>query len=315
MPPFFSIVIPLYNKAGTIARTMSSVFQQWCNDFEIIVVDDGSKDEGPSIINGFDDNRIRLIRQSNGGVSMARNHGIQVAQGEFIAFLDADDIWDPEYLSTIKALIDKYPGCVMAATSYYLGFSDGSKKEIRLNGIDFNECGILENYFEVAAISSPPVWTSAVCIRKDILAISGGFPTGIKSGEDLLTWAKTALQGQIAYCRKPLATFTQDSAHTYDSLPSRVPEKEDPVGLELRKLLSRCPPHQKSGLKKYISAWHKMRASVFLRFGKNIPAFKEIIILLYFNPYNMKGLIYFAGLFIPKRYRNRIFKKFSSDFN
>lgn len=96
--PFFSIIIPAYNLENYIAAALQSVLVQTFQDFEIIIVDDGSSDETVSIIQSFHDPRIRLVSQVNGGVSRARNAGMKKAVGAYIAFMDGDDYWYPEHL-------------------------------------------------------------------------------------------------------------------------------------------------------------------------------------------------------------------------
>ncbi len=109
MNPEVSVVIPLYNKGLYIARALNSVLAQTFQDFEVILVDDGSTDDGAEVIGGVDDPRIQLIQQENLGVSAARNRGIEAARAELVAFLDADDEWLPCFLSKIIDLSDKYP--------------------------------------------------------------------------------------------------------------------------------------------------------------------------------------------------------------
>ena len=101
----YSVVIPVYNKAPYIARTLTSVLAQNFDDYEIIVVDDGSTDDSMQKLRQVQSPKIRIIRQENQGVAVARNTGILAAQGEYIAFLDADDAWLPEYLQTILYLL------------------------------------------------------------------------------------------------------------------------------------------------------------------------------------------------------------------
>ena len=131
-----SIVIPLYNKAAVICRTMESVKQQIFSDFEILIVNDGSTDDSLSVLMDFLSeneavfkNSVRLIEQENKGVSAARNQGIKEARGEIIAFLDADDEWLPDYLKTIAFLVEKYPECDIFGTAYSFKMN---KKEKRL---------------------------------------------------------------------------------------------------------------------------------------------------------------------------------------
>src|ERR1041385_1644883 len=104
----FSVVIPLYNKSTHVVKTINSVLNQTFEIFELIVINDGSTDDGPDKVKGFSDKRIRLINQTNAGVSQARNKGVDLASYEYIAFLDADDWWDIHFLEEMKGLIEKY---------------------------------------------------------------------------------------------------------------------------------------------------------------------------------------------------------------
>ena len=130
-----SIVIPLYNKAAVICRTMESVKQQIFSDFEILIVNDGSTDDSLSVLMDFLSeneavfkNSVRLIEQENKGVSAARNQGIKEARGEIIAFLDADDEWLPDYLKTIAFLVEKYPECDIFGTAYSFKMNKKEKR-------------------------------------------------------------------------------------------------------------------------------------------------------------------------------------------
>ncbi len=110
--PTFSVVIPLYNRADIIGRTIQSVMDQTFKDFEIVVVDDGSVDHPEVVFERLNNDRIRYIRQSNAGGSAARNRGIDEARGEFIAFLDSDDTFLPRHLETMLSLLRQAPNTV-----------------------------------------------------------------------------------------------------------------------------------------------------------------------------------------------------------
>jgi len=272
-----SVVIPLYNKKDTILRALNSVFSQIRQPEEIIVINDGSKDGSEKIVADISHPLIRLISQPNTGVSAARNKGISEAQCEWIAFLDADDEWLPDYLETISRLSDKYPDCSVLATAYYLQNGGGIKEYIILNRLKLeSEDGMLSNYFKVAAYSDPPLWSSAVVVRKSALEGIGLFPLGIASGEDLLTWARLAVRYKIAYCNRPLSVFIKD-----DTAVSRTPEEPDFVGSELIKLMQQ---HNMPFFRHYISLWHKMRARSYLTLGYKTRAFHEILKSIWFFP-------------------------------
>ena len=121
----FSVVIPLYNKEHYIEATIRSVLNQTCRDFEVLVVDDGSRDNSLALARKFESDRVRIIPQENQGVSVARNTGIRNARGEFICFLDADDEWRPDYLATIDDLTVKYPESAIFVTAYAVNMGNG----------------------------------------------------------------------------------------------------------------------------------------------------------------------------------------------
>lgn len=284
-----TVVIPLYNKDNTIARALDSVLAQTYQDFEVVVVDDGSRDGGAAVVEGYTDARIRLIRQANAGVSAARNRGIAEAKGEYVAFLDADDEWMPEFLAEIVALQQEFPNCRAQATTY-VQCQNGEKKGIILNRMLFKgEHGVLSNYFEVATHSNPPVCSICVCIERALLQELGGFPLGIKSGEDLLTWARIATRTQWAYSLKPCAVFNVEG-YGVNERPKRIPAEVDVVGQELR-LLWKAYPKQR-GMKHYIANWHKMRSSIYLRLGMRKKSIREALISLRYNPLNYKVYAY-----------------------
>lgn len=116
----FSIIIPLYNKRPYVERTLRSVFAQTFTDYEVLVVDDGSTDGSAELVQQYTDARLHIYRKENGGVCSARNYGIRKAQGDYIAFLDADDEWHPEFLSALDNLSRRFPQAGICATAYNL---------------------------------------------------------------------------------------------------------------------------------------------------------------------------------------------------
>lgn len=304
-----SVVIPLYNKETLISNTLSTVLIQSYQDYEVIVVDDGSTDNSVAEVEKVQDPRIRLVHQQNAGVSAARNRGIEEAKGELVAFLDADDEWESEYLKTQYRLSRQYPDCTVFACNYVFRDSAEEITPTILRRLPFSgEDGILSNYFEVACCSHPPLWTSAVVVRKTALQAIGGFPVGVKSGEDLLTWARLSMKGQIAFCKRPLAIYNLGEGYDYTHLPPRRQDRNDPVGRSLLQLYKSHP--SVIGLRHYISHWHRMRASVAIRFGERWETVREVMIGLYYNPLNVRLMMFFLLAICPAKIRHIIISRY-----
>lgn len=193
----FSVVIPLYNKEKYIEATIRSVLDQSHQDFEVLVVDDGSTDGSLALAERFASDRVHIIRQENQGVSVARNTGIEHASGEFVCFLDADDQWRPEYLATIDVLTEQYPESDIFVTAYAVNMGGGKVHySTRLEP----ETGCLPSYWLTLARGYDFVWTSATVIRRETLIRAGLFKPGEKIGQDLDMWARVArINPRVAY--------------------------------------------------------------------------------------------------------------------
>lgn len=306
--PSISIVMPLYNKEKEVTRSINSVLAQTFDDFELIVVNDGSTDKGPDIVRIINDKRIRIIDQENGGVSVARNRGIKESKAELIAFLDADDEWKPDFLETIWKLKTNFPDCDVFATGYLVYDVDGKYRRPILRGMPASQWeGVLDNYFEIAAASDPPLWSSAVAVSKNSLIEIQGFPEGVILGEDLLTWARLAGCYNIAYCSSPLAIYRL--GYTRYQKPTRIPDLPDQVGAALKKLLTEISLSKRAGLRKYIAIWHKHRASTFLRMGWRWQTFIEVIKMGRYWV-NKKFFLYLIFILMPEKITVALLEKY-----
>jgi len=196
--PLISIVIPLYNKERFIKETLDSVFNQTFLDYEIIIINDGSTDKSVTILNDIDDKRITLYTTKNKGVSHARNYGISKANTDLIAFLDADDLWDPNHLENLHTLYTNFPNCGLYATNYHKQFFYGKKIKTHFNGVSKDHFGIIDDYF-LASTSDSIAWSSAVMIPKKIFHELGGFDEAMRSGQDTDLWIRIALNKSIAF--------------------------------------------------------------------------------------------------------------------
>ena len=200
----FSVVIPLYNKAKEIVHTLEGVASQRYAPMEVIVVDDGSTDGGAELVEQMKAQlpTLQLIRQANGGVSVARNCGIAHARGNYIALLDADDVWKPEYLERVTGLIERYPGCGM----YCMGFEVHRPEGVFPNETGMQE-GVVANYFRTA-MHVNLTQTSSVTIPRAVFEQLGGFPEGMKLGEDQYVWTKIARNYPVCYSPQRYSEFT-----------------------------------------------------------------------------------------------------------
>ena len=209
----FSVIIPLYNKEEYIASTIQSVLKQSYGEFEVIVVNDGSTDDSLKKVLSFKDSRIHVFTIPNGGVASARNFGIKQARYDYLAFLDADDSWDPDYLLTMKKLIDYYPSAGLFISAYD-AYLNGIK--IYSNKIEgLSKYSLLHDYFESSYKFGLPInITSATCLKRKIANSIPMFRNGIKRGEDIDVWLRVSLSYPVAFCNVPLMRYEIASSNS-----------------------------------------------------------------------------------------------------
>ena len=205
--PYFSIIIPVYNKEKFVAKTIESVLSQTFTDYEIIIVNDGSTDQSEAKISTFKDNRIQYYSKKNEGVALARNFGIEKATADYICFLDADDYWHPTFLETVQRYSSELPEQKVFAAAIEI---ETKNKTIPahysiLSTSDFE----IVNFFN-ASQNECVLWTSSVCIHKSVFEKVGDFDTKIKHGEDTELWIRIGLQFPIVFIRKILARYVYD---------------------------------------------------------------------------------------------------------
>ncbi|MGU0039174.1 glycosyltransferase family 2 protein [Citrobacter freundii complex sp. 2025EL-00176] len=208
----FSIIIPLYNKGQYISKTLESLFKQTFQDFEVIVVNDGSTDNGPSLVNQVADERVKLICQGNQGVSVARNTGAKHAVGDFLVFLDADDVYLDNALAHFSFLIDRFPEHDYFCANYYR-VSNGVRKTAidvdKILGKDF-KYGIVDNFFYIASFhpGSFPCNVSTFTIRRErLIERNIYFPEGVSHTEDVYFCSVLALNF--------FPVFSRECVHEY----------------------------------------------------------------------------------------------------
>ncbi len=194
--PAISVIIPLYNKSDYVLRAAASVFAQTYTDFEVVVIDDGSTDDGPAKLSSAygDDPRLRIITQPNSGVSAARNRGLAEMRGDLGAFLDADDEWLPQHLENIASVSAAFPDVAIIGTGYRQLCPRGYVAEV---AVDSDEALVLPDYF-ASAIHRSVLTMSSCALRKSAYEMLGGFVEREPLGEDQELYARYALHYPIA---------------------------------------------------------------------------------------------------------------------
>lgn len=206
--PFFSIVVPLYNKQKDIKETLLSALNQTFVDFELIVINDGSTDDSEAEVLSITDGRLAYQKTKNQGVSAARNLGIEIAKGEYIAFLDADDYWYPNHLETLKNLTESFPHAGAVAANYEFKHPNGTVTNTSFKDIDTDFKGIVKDFFKSSMLFRL-MWTSAVAVKKDVFLNIGMFDINITlgAGEDTDMWTRIALKYPVAFNAKITASY------------------------------------------------------------------------------------------------------------
>lgn len=206
--PVISAIIPLYNKKSYIRRAIDSVLAQTVQNFELIVVNDGSTDGSETIVGEYSDSRIRLINQKNQGVSVARNSGVGAAKAELVAFLDADDEWLPEFLENILILRKKYPKAGIYGTAHeFIYPGNNVVKYIYPTNEPYVQ---FESYFTAClSLKAEHMYTSSsIAFVKKYFIEVGGYTPGVK-------WSEGTLLAVMFGLRYPFVAYSDTVCSRY----------------------------------------------------------------------------------------------------
>ena len=211
--------MPLYNKEKFVADAIGSVLVQAFADFELIIVDDASSDSSLEVARQFQDKRIRIIsHERNLGLSSARNTGIAASQTALIAFLDADDLWKPDFLTWIIDLDKKFPEAGVLATAYE-EWHGKVNLSVRIN-LDWSEkMGIVPDFFE-AALFQPIFCFISAAVRRRVFDDVGMFDPEITFGEDTDFMIRALQNHKLAFYNKPCAVYRMQSQNQITARPS-----------------------------------------------------------------------------------------------
>ncbi|GJD53118.1 Undecaprenyl-phosphate 4-deoxy-4-formamido-L-arabinose transferase [Methylobacterium crusticola] len=257
--PQVSVVIPLYQKADVIAETLRAVLGQTFADFELVVVDDGSRDGGGAIVEAIADPRIRLIRQANQGEAAARNRGVREARADWIAFLDADDLWTDTHLEDLVAAAAA-GDAILVFSNYVLS---SAARPVIPAAVPSQR---VDDFFKFAlTVYGYPVHPSAVMIRRAALVTAGLFPVGVQMGGDTDTWCRLALHGAFRYVARPTAVYRD--GHPTSVLASQLQRAPLPPSFE--RTLADLAHHQKLP-RRLASTAHRYKNFLMLEYARQL---------------------------------------------
>ena len=252
-----SVIIPLYNKAPYVRRALDSAAAQTFRDFELIVVDDGSTDEGARVVEDYGDGRVRLVRQPNAGPGAARNRGIAEARGELLAFLDADDAWTPPFLAECVRLLDEQGPGVAAVSTGYVEYPKGESREAM-----WRARGLVEGVQRVTPETSPALFIhmlaymqpNTTVARAAVVRRWGGFYERARClyAEDAHLWMKVLLNEAVLFDMRPLAARHVEASALSKNLAGARPV--EPFLLHPEEIEAACPQHLRPLLERVLAA-------------------------------------------------------------
>jgi cellulose synthase/poly-beta-1,6-N-acetylglucosamine synthase-like glycosyltransferase len=270
-----SIIVPLYNKADFIEEALQSILNQTYQNFEVIVVDDGSKDEGAARVRAIEDKRVTLVQQANGGVSSARNKGIALAQGDLVCFLDADDWYLPQYLDKVVSMAKQYPEIRLLTAKFKLvNIDQGDAKFWDVP--DTADIEIIDDLF--SRWQGTLFHISSFAVRRNfLLQFQPCFPLGEQMGEDQDLFFRLAEQSAVAHC--PLA-LTAYRVGLNDSLCATYQGScvfPTHVRLEQRALNRQMPDRLRSSALRWVTDLRITSARRTLMAGQRYKSFKQLL--------------------------------------
>lgn len=256
-----SVVVPLYNKAAYVEKTLTSILTQTYSPCEVIVVNDGSTDDGPSLVQAIEDDRIQLIHQDNQGPGSARNQGLRLATAPYVAFLDADDEWLPNFLEVTLNHLGQHPDCALCLTGQYRGVdrSDWGKTLFSL--------GIKPGLWQLP-LDLPPeqykpnidlLHSGAIVCDRTIINRFGGFYDKDRCtyGEDIYLWLQVILNYPIYRDLRPLMWYHTEASDLAVWNQVRPPW---PMLLEPALIRQNCPEGNRSILESILNTYAAIAA-------------------------------------------------------
>jgi glycosyltransferase involved in cell wall biosynthesis len=334
--PKVSVIIPAYNCEAYIARAIQSVFDQHHPDLELIVVDDGSSDATVQALAPFRD-RLHLIQQPNAGVAAARNAGLRCAHGGLVAFLDADDWWEPSRLSAQLAALAQFPDTGMVFSEFAVADSAGTA--LMQHGIRWKYRSIRDTdstpWKMIFGNSAVVSWregernerratvyhgriaqrlftgnfvnTCSVLLKREVIVQTGEFDQTLDTEEDYDYWLRVANKWPLTYVDAPLTTFRIRPDQL--TRPEKIERVVRNVLFVVQRASTRMPETLDPGeVKLRFARLHCVLGVIALRSGRNIEARRYLRQSLHHRPWRPMTLALYALTFIPPRVSSRLWQ-------
>lgn len=289
--PFFSVIVPLYNKRDFIRGVVESIIAQSFRDFELIVVDDGSTDSSVAALEGIEDPRLAIHRKANGGVGSARNAGIAAARGDWIAFQDADDYWHVDHLRVLADAIAADGDVDLWST-----FTEPWRGQDLTAPLDNNPVSHETDFFRALREDSRTFHLRACAFSRELVERIGGF-TGHRLGEDIEFMARASLAGRQGVIEAATAFYNPNETSVTqttkgDSRPSKVRSRNEftPVVALLEDRLSEVTADRRAEIERFID-WRISSGILFAIRQRNWPRAVSLFRLLRDKSYPLRRII------------------------
>jgi glycosyltransferase involved in cell wall biosynthesis len=288
-----SVIIPVYNGAATLAAAIESALaQDFAPGFEVIVVNDGSTDSTAAVIARYSD-RLRVINCENVGASAARNSGVEAARGEYLAFLDADDLWTPDKLTATIGVLDRNPQTVLV-------YSDAIQ-------VDEKGAEISPSFVSPELARAPtmadllerwwPILPSAAVLRRATFNQAGGFFAPLRSYEDPDLWLRARELGEFEYLPRPLVVYRMTP------VVERLAKYEPSYALYVNRLRERYGTAARPLIRALGHAHSTAlgtRGLLAMRRGEMAEARRSFIRALRYEPTGLRNGLRLARTFLPR---------------
>lgn len=278
----YSVIIPTYNREGFVARAVESVLAQTCQDFEIIVVDDGSTDGTEAVLRPYRD-RIRYLRQSNQGSSAARNRGIRESCGQYIAFLDSDDFWHPDKLARTEEAVEAHPDAGLFYSDFRMVTPAGGFLRVQ-------KCKHVVGDGYLAILLQAFILTSTVVCRRECFDVCGLFHEPLRRVQDWDMWVRIARRFSMAHVPAVLTEYTWEPFRKARASVEAVAAFQVAVD----RVLQADPDLSRRNRRRILARLAYMQGVEHLRYGRRTEACARLREGLAMDPLFCRGLVHLA---------------------